>query len=330
MVSLPVVLSAFRIKPGKIRVRLSRRSGYRWANIKINGIEKGRVYKDRIRSFRIRMRRGRLRRKVRVEIYRGRSVHREVVSVRTRRTVFLRPVLKRRRSRRGRLTVTFHRRSRYRSARLYINSKYRGVMQRGQSKTLRLRRGQYTVELRGRRRTVRKTVTVRSGSTEQVTLRFRSRRGRLTVTFHRRSRYRSARLYINSKYRGVMQRGQSKTLRLRRGQYTVELRGRRRTVRKTVTVRSGRTEQVTLRFRSRRGRLTVTFHRRSRYRSARLYINSKYRGVMQRGQSKTLRLRRGQYTVELRQRRRKVKRVVTIRSGESRQVTLRLRRRFFR
>lgn len=322
---LPDSAAAARYR--RVRVKLTSSSKIAWGKFYINGRYKGRIYRSRYRTFRLRTRR-RYRMRVRRtwagnRWYRYKSVY--LGRYGGRKTVFFHPKKRYGSSRYRNVRFKMTSSSQVRWAKLYINGRYRGRVYRNRYKRVRLRTGRrYRVvakrTYRGDRYRRSKRIRVRSGSGSQREFLHVRRRGgsrrytkvRLKLTSS--SKIAWGKLYINGRYRGRVRRSRYKTLRLRSGRtYRMQIRRRwngkrwRRT--KRVRIRRGDRRKTVFFYPRARGgfkrytRVRFKLTSSSKIAWGRLYVNGRYRGRVRRSRYKTLRLRNGRtYRIRVRRR----------------------------
>ena len=324
---LALLFSVFSLIPAQkaysfkaiVKVKLSSNSTVTWANLRINGKFKGKIYRGRIKFLNAFTGKA-----IRIEARNGTLV--ATRTVRARRGLPTVVLTLRRVERKGTLRVTLSDDSDFKWANIFINGRRRGKIHRNRPRAFSLASKNHTVKLQNGR--IQKTrnvrVTPRRISRVTLTLKRAVRYGRIQVHFARRSQYRRATIFINDVNKGAIKRGRKRVFRVKVGTHTVTIKRRGKRVDKTVDVRANSIARVRLALRSRKGKVVLYYKSNSQYRRANILVDDNLKGQIRRGQTKTLRLSPGRHTVTIQKGRRKASRVVRVRPGRTVNVTLSL------
>ena len=329
---LALLFSVFSLIPAQkaysfkaiVKVKLSSNSTVTWANLRINGKFKGKIYRGRIKFLNAFTGKA-----IRIEARNGTLV--ATRTVRARRGLPTVVLTLRRVERKGTLRVTLSDDSDFKWANIFINGRRRGKIHRNRPRAFSLASKNHTVKLQNGR--VQKTrnvrVTPRRISRVTLTLKRAVRYGRIQVHFARRSQYRRATIFINDVNKGAIKRGRKRVFRVKVGTHAVKLQNGEVEKTRNVRVTNRRTTRVALalKMRVRYGRIQVHFAKRSQYRRATIFINDVNKGAIKRGRKRVFRVKVGTHTVTIKRRGKRVDKTVDVRANSIARVRLALRSR---
>jgi len=325
-----VSLSAFRKQPGVIKISLSAGSQYQKARLDLNGKFRGYVYRNRIKKFVVLFPEATRHYPVKIKVYSGAAAVRKTIFMKQARvrTVVLTLRKKETEARTGTIHVGLMDDSTVRRARIYINKRFRRSIKRGDQVRFQLQKGRYTIHLRAGKISRTRRVTLRGGDSKEAhfTLKKRVQYGQVRIRLSSNSGVPTARLYINNKFRGILNRGEMKSMRLKADRYNIELRRGGKRMEKTVQVKDGRTTSRTFTFpRRRKATLKIRLSFDSEVQQARLYINDDYKRTIRKGRHYTYHLRHGIHRIRVVGEGLRSRKTIALSRGENRTLRLSLR-----
>lgn len=255
----------------RLRIKLDAPSGINYAKLYVDGRYKGYVYTRRYKTVRVAAGRSHsvmATRKVGSDYYKGSNFF--SISSGTRRKSITVRILKKSGGRKATLRLRLSSSTPFRTASLYVNGSYKGVVYRTRTRSFQVPSGTVRVRLRKRYRGTtyqyKRSIYLSRGRRTFRIIRMRSADGdgdssggvaRIRVKLSSSSRVARASLYINGRYKGRIYRSSYRTFRVRAGRIRVycrrTYRGRRyRSRTRRIRVYSGRRRYLILRPRTSR------------------------------------------------------------------------------